>query len=155
MENTVAKNKRNSVKWVRDFCKSNYKKASVCAICGSTTDLEFHHYHSVSLIVENYAKENDLDFSNEEVVLANREDLLNKRWHELVKDAVTLCRPHHLLLHKIYGEIPPLHTADKQKNWVLSQFNKKHNIQKDVGSSDLTKYCTKSQSFLDFIYRED
>lgn len=121
---TNTKYKRTAIALMRDGIKANYKKGSCCEICGCETELELHHYFTVSLLVKNFAKEFHLDFNDEEVVLDNRTAFYEKYWHELVDDIVTLCAEHHKLLHKVYTKEPPLSTASKQKNWVIKQKQK-------------------------------
>jgi hypothetical protein len=121
---TNVKFKRDAISLIRDGIKSQYKKASCCAICDTDDSLELHHYHTVSLLVKNYAKEMQLDFTDEETVLSNRTALYDKYWHELVEDTVTLCTTHHQQLHKVYSKEPPLFSAGKQKSWVQLQRDK-------------------------------
>lgn len=118
------KYKRSPIALMRDGIKSHYKRGSCCEICGGVTDIELHHYHSVSLLVKSYAKELQLDFTDEETVLSNRTAFYERYWHELVEDTVNLCVEHHRLLHKVYTKEPPLYTAKKQKNWVQKQKDK-------------------------------
>lgn len=124
---TNTKYKRSAIALMRDGIKANYKKDSCCAICDVDHELELHHYNTVSLLVKNFAKEFQLDFNDEDIVLSNRTAFYDKYWHELVEDTVTLCAEHHKLLHNIYTKEPPLHTASKQKNWVAVQRNKLQN----------------------------
>lgn len=116
--------KRDAISLMRDGIKSQYKKASCCAICDNDQDLELHHYHTVSLLVKKFAKENQLDFNDSEVVLSNRTAFYDQYRHELVDDTVTLCVIHHQLLHKVYTKEPPLFSANKQKVWVERQREK-------------------------------
>lgn len=128
----MAKNtglKRDPVKYIRDGVKANYKKDCKCAICGTEEDLELHHYHSVSFLLEKYAKEKGLSLSTKEEVLGMRDQFYQDHWHELVEDTVTLCNKHHTLLHKIYGQKPLLYTASKQRIWVEKQHDKAHGIE--------------------------
>lgn len=140
---------RSAVKWIRDYSKSNYVKDTKCAICETDQELEFHHYNSVSLLVHNFAAKRGLDFSSKEIILQHREEFLNEHWREMVEDTVTLCRRHHLALHNVYGEVPPLSTASKQERWVGRQYTKLTGS--EVYDDSLTKYCTESRSLLDFI----
>lgn len=117
----VNKNKRVATKHIRDGIKSNYSKKDHCEICGVGEDLELHHYHTVSLLLKHYAKENGIPISTDQEVLAMRDGFYKKYWHELVEDTVTLCNHHHVKLHKIYSQEPALHTTDKQRKWVSSQ----------------------------------
>lgn len=121
---TNVKYKRDAISLIRDGIKSQYNKASICAICGNDESLELHHYHTVSLLVKNYAKEFQLDFNDEETVLSNRTAFYDKYRHELVEDTVTLCTKHHQQLHRVYTKEPPLFSADKQKVWVEKQKEK-------------------------------
>ena len=111
-------NKRVATKHIRDGIKAQYKKGDKCEICGTTENLEYHHYHTVSLLLKKYASENGIPISTDEEVLAMRETFYKHYWHELVDDAVTLCNKDHTHLHQIYSQEPPLATAEKQKAWV-------------------------------------
>ena len=112
-------NKRVAVKHIRDGIKSNYKKDTKCAICGTEHDLELHHYFTVSLLLKRYSNEKAIPISTDEEVLAMRDDFYQAHWYELVDYTVTLCNSHHKMLHKIYGREPSLSTAEKQEAWVL------------------------------------
>ncbi|AKY02273.1 hypothetical protein AEO54_325 [Vibrio phage vB_VorS-PVo5] len=114
-------NKRVATKHIRDGIKSNYSKKDYCEICSVEHDLELHHYHTVSLLLKKYAKENGIPISTDEQVLAMRDDFYKAHWHELVEDTVTLCNNHHVKLHQIYSQEPDLSTADKQRRWVKIQ----------------------------------
>ena len=46
--------KRDLVKYVRDKAKSRYKKASACYICGSTEQLDFHHFYGLTELLETW-----------------------------------------------------------------------------------------------------
>lgn len=153
----MAKNTRSVIKWIRDLAKSNYKKDTKCAICGVEHDLEFHHYNTVSLIVNNYVTHNGIAVDTKEDILAMREKFLQDNWREMVEEAVTLCSSHHKLLHKLYGKEPTLATASKQKIWVEKQHAKAQDgtSGKMITSlpSDLTQYCTDAQPLSNFITR--
>lgn len=120
--------KRDPVKYIRDGIKSNYKRKDYCEVCDATENIELHHYHTVSFILENYAKDKGLSLSTKDSVLAMRDDFYKAHWHELVEDTVSLCNHHHTLLHKIYGQKPLLYTADKQRIWVKKQYDKAHGL---------------------------
>jgi hypothetical protein len=53
-----------------------------------------------------------------------RDTFIEQHLLELYEEAVTLCHNHHLRLHSIYGKRPQLHTAQKQKRWVIKQREK-------------------------------
>ena len=117
-------NKRVATKHIRDGIKSNYKRGTECEVCGTTHELEFHHYHSVALLLKNYARENNIPIGTDEEVLEMRQAFYDAHWFELVDDAATLCNTHHKRLHSIYGKEPELHTASKQRRWVVKQREK-------------------------------
>lgn len=122
------KNKRVATKHIRDGIKSNYKKKDFCEVCGTEDNLELHHYHTVSLLLKNYAKENGIAISTDEEVLAMRDEFYKVYWHELVEDTVTLCNTHHVKLHKVYSQEPALHTAKAQRRWVTIQHGKLNGV---------------------------
>ena len=113
--------KRDIVKYVRDKAKSRYKKESKCHICGSTDQLDFHHFYSLTGLLNKWLKENNL---NPQYIQALREDFIDEHEDELYVEAVTLCKVHHKQLHSIYGKEPSLATAEKQKRWVRIQREK-------------------------------
>ena len=121
----VAKNTgdrvRDRVKWIRDGAKSAYDKKGECAICGSTEELELHHFHSLTNLLDDWAKVNHHDISTDAGVLAIREEFISLHKKELYDDAVTLCNKHHLRLHAVYGPKPLKTTAAKQAAWVEKQ----------------------------------
>ena len=116
--------KRDEIKYIRDISKSAYKKDTECAICGTSKLLEFHHYYGMTALWNKYKKDNSIVIRTEADILEVREDFKRAHIQEIYNEAVTLCKEHHARLHKIYGKAPMLHTAEKQKNWVLIQRNK-------------------------------
>lgn len=114
-------NKRISVKWVRDKAKAAYDKKDACEICGSTTDLELHHTHSITLLLENWAEKNGYDISTDEGILAVRDQFIEEHRKEIYDDVYTLCNKHHVKLHGIYGKAPALTSAPKQNLWISKQ----------------------------------
>ena len=110
--------KRTVYKYLRDGVKSNYTYGPECQCCGSSEDLELHHPHSFSLLFDQFCGKRGIIVSTQEEVFAIREVFYQEYWNELVVDVLTLCNTHHKALHKIYGNIPPLSTANKQKEWV-------------------------------------
>lgn len=122
---------RDPVKWIRDKAKALYQKGTECAICGSTEDLEFHHYHSLTNLLESWAKKKGYDLSNDEKVIEIRDEFIAEHHSELYEAATTLCNKHHLALHSIYGPKPLHTTATKQASWVEKQrvkFNERNSI---------------------------
>jgi hypothetical protein len=123
---TMANNTRARlpVKWIRDMNKTRYQKGDSCAICGTSENIEFHHYYSLTLLFEKWVKANNLTINNDDDVLNIREQFSNEHKRELFGEVVDLCKAHHARLHDIYGVTPLLHTAEKQKRWVGIQAEK-------------------------------
>ena len=116
--------KRDLVKYVRDKAKSQYKKTSSCYICGSNTDLDFHHYYGLTELLETWIKQNKIIINSEQDILDLRESFIDENRAEVYEYTTTLCHTHHLRLHSIYGKRPQLITAQKQKRWVEKQREK-------------------------------
>lgn len=115
--------KRYFIKWIRDAAKSAYDKKSYCEICGATQELDFHHFYSVSELVHAWERINGEVKSDEEAI-AERDRFIQQHKYELFEATVTLCNPHHMKLHSIYGKNPRLSTAKKQESWVSIQREK-------------------------------
>jgi hypothetical protein len=120
----MPKLKRDVVKYVRDKAKSKYKKAAECYICGEETQLDFHHYYSLTPLLNNWLLNNNL---NPHYIQALRDDFIEEHHEELYIHTVTLCHRHHLQLHSVYGKEPSLVTANKQMRWVEIQ-RAKHGV---------------------------
>lgn len=120
----MPKLKRDLVKYVRDKAKSKYEKGTECRICGETEMLDFHHFYSLSPLLHQWVKKNNMP---PEYIMAWREDFIEEHERELYDETVTLCHTHHLKLHSIYGKDPGLGTAQKQKRWVEIQ-REKHGV---------------------------
>ena len=116
--------KRDLVKYVRDKAKSKYKKDTHCYICGSTENLDFHHFNGLTELLESWIKKKELTITTEEQILELRKQFIKENEEQVYNQAVTLCHMHHLRLHNIYGKRPKLITATKQQNWVEIQRNK-------------------------------
>jgi hypothetical protein len=116
--------KRDLVKYVRDKAKSQYNKGTDCYICGRTENLDFHHFHGLTELLETWLKKKQLVITEEDQIISLRPDFIKEHTKELYEDAVTLCHDHHLRLHSIYGKRPKLVTAKKQQRWVDIQRNK-------------------------------
>jgi len=114
---------RYYVKWIRDAAKSSYQKKTYCEICGVTEELDFHHFYSVSELVHAWERINGEVKSDEEAI-AERDRFIQQHKYELFEATVTLCNPHHMKLHSIYGKNPKLSTAKKQESWVRIQREK-------------------------------
>ena len=116
--------KRDLVKYVRDKAKSKYKKEAECYICGSTENLDFHHFYGLTELLEWGMKERGVVIETEDEILHLREVFIKENEDQVYNHAVTLCHMHHLKLHNIYGKRPRLITAKKQENWVEIQRKK-------------------------------
>lgn len=114
-------NNRIPIKWVRDRAKAAYDKKDTCYVCGTTQDLELHHTHSLTLLLNNWSSRKGYDISTDEGILAVRDEFISEHHKEIYNDVFTLCNKHHVALHGVYGKAPALHTAAKQGNWIEKQ----------------------------------
>lgn len=114
-------NKRIPVKWIRDGAKSAYDKKDVCYICNTDQDLELHHTHSITLLLEKWVAETGHDVSTDDAVLAVRDEFIQAHHREIYEDVYTLCNRHHVSLHGVYGKAPALATASRQGEWIEKQ----------------------------------
>ena len=119
--------KRDLIKYVRDKAKAKYSKESECFICESKENLDFHHFHGLTELLDIWLLRNKLAISTAEDIISVRERFIEEHYQELYDEAVTLCHIHHLKLHSIYGKRPSLATAPKQKRWVGKQ-REKHGL---------------------------
>lgn len=124
-------NKRIPVKHFRDGAKARYPTKVECAICGTDEELELHHYHGFTNLVEKWQKEKGISLKTDEEVLAVRDRFISEHEYELYTAVVCLCVGHHRNLHKIYGKSPLLSSAKKQEAWVQKQKEKNNAIKSD------------------------
>ena len=117
-------NNRIPVKWVRDKAKSAYEKQDHCYVCSTGENLELHHTHSITLLLEKWAIENNHDISTDDGILAVRDEFIEAFRKEIYDDVYTLCNKHHVALHSVYGKKPLPHTASKQVKWLEVQKEK-------------------------------
>ena len=120
----MAKNTSNNripVKWVRDRAKAAYDKKDHCYICNTQEDLELHHTHSITLLLNAWADRKSYDISTDEGILEVRDEFITDYHKEIYDDVYTLCNPHHVKLHGIYGKAPTLISAIKQTKWIEIQ----------------------------------
>ena len=130
--------KRQLVKYIRDKAKHAYNKKPYCEICGSDGDgtpLDFHHFYSVTNMLDLWLKKNKLNPTTAEEIMAIREQFISEHNVQMYEKAVTLCHKHHEQLHKIYGSKPLLTTAPKQENWFKKQQEKYGNKGLDSGEA--------------------
>lgn len=114
-------NKRIPVKWVRDRAKAAYEKATSCWVCGTSQDLELHHLHSVTLLLERWATAKGYDISTDEGILTVRDEFIEEHRKELYEQVYTLCNRHHVALHGVYGKTPAPGSEPKQEHWLKVQ----------------------------------
>ena len=120
----MAKNTTNNripVKWVRDRAKAAYDKKDFCYICNTDKDLELHHTHSITLLLNSWADRKSYDISTDDGICAVRDEFISEHHSELYDDVYTLCNRHHVALHNVYGKAPSLTSTSRQKNWVEIQ----------------------------------
>ena len=117
----MAKLIRDVVKYVRDRAKSRYDKQGSCYICGTTEELDFHHFSSMTENLQKWLQSNGITINSAEDIIEVRDDFIKEYNKEIYEDCVTICHTHHLKLHSIYGKRPELHTAPKQARWVEKQ----------------------------------
>ena len=139
-------NKRLAVKHVRDKAKAAYDKKECCYICGTSEELELHHFHSLTLMLERWSRQKGYDISTDAGILAVREEFIAEHHDQLYNKVRTLCNKHHVALHKIYGKAPALGTEAAQERWVEIQKSK-------LESGDVKVIPTNSygQFFSEFI----
>jgi len=109
---------RDLVKYVRDKAKGRYAKGNECYVCESSDNLDFHHFYSLTELLNVWMRKNRHNPQNEEDILNIRDKFIETHTRELYDEAVTLCHTHHLQLHSVYGKNPGLGTAEKQKRWL-------------------------------------
>ena len=114
-------NNRIPVKWVRDRAKAAYDKKDFCYICNTDEDLELHHTHSMTLLLNAWAKDTGYDITTDDGIIAVRDEFIATYHKEIYEDVYTLCNKHHVALHSVYGKAPTLVSASKQGNWIEKQ----------------------------------
>ena len=117
-------NKRIAVKHVRDKAKSAYEKLDYCYVCGTQDDLELHHFHSITILLESWATRKHYDISTDAGILEVRDEFIAEHQTELYDLVRTLCNKHHVALHRIFGKAPPAGSAERQARWVDIQRDK-------------------------------
>lgn len=138
-------NKRIPVKWVRDRAKSAYEKADSCFICGTKQDLELHHLHSITYLLEKWASDQEYDISTDDGILAVRDEFISTHKHEIYELVYTLCNKHHVSLHSVYGKSPPPGSEPKQERWIEIQ------KAKCAGEPQKSPYKTSGSFFSEFL----
>jgi len=122
----LAELKRYEVKYIRDSVKSNYPPKIECRICGSKVELHYHHFNTLALLYNTWAKKNNVKVETTEEMGVVKKEFTALYWDELVNLGACLCKKHHERLHQLYGKTPPLNTAGKQERWVERQREKKY-----------------------------
>ena len=135
-------NKRIAVKWIRDKAKSAYEKQSHCYICNSTEELELHHLHSITHLLEIWAKQRGYDVSTDSGILSVRDEFISDHREQIYDLVYTLCNRHHVQLHGIYGKSPLPNSVAKQQHWIQ--------VQQEKHKSGLTGYRGSTPQFGSF-----
>ena len=120
-KNTSTANKRIPVKWIRDKAKAAYQKLANCYVCNSEEDLELHHLHSITILLNTWAHRKGYDISTDEGILEVRDEFIAEHKVEIYDLVYTLCNKHHVALHSIYGKAPSPSSVDKQRKWLEIQ----------------------------------
>jgi len=117
--------KRLEVKYIRDGAKALYEKDTECFICGTSDELQMHHYYSLTLLWENWKRKNKIVIKDADHIMSIRDTFVAEHHDKMYEEVVTLCKFHHMdRLHKIYGKVPLLITAKKQRRWCEIQREK-------------------------------
>lgn len=117
--------KRDEIKYIRDKAKARYAKGTRCEVCGrSDTQLDFHHFYSLTPLYEKWKRNNKIRIESEQDLLDVRDRFIAEHEKELYEDAVTICNTLHSKLHSVYGKAPSLGTAKKQMRWIEKQKQK-------------------------------
>ena len=119
----MAKNTNNRipVKWIRDKAKAAYEKQSHCYVCNTASDLELHHLHSITILLNRWSDHKGYDISTDDGILAVRDEFIAEHRTELYDLVYTLCNRHHVTLHGVFGKAPALGSESRQKNWIEKQ----------------------------------
>ena len=119
----MAKNTNNRipVKWIRDKAKAAYQKQDTCYVCNKSEDLELHHLHSITVLLNRWSEHKNYDISTDDGILAVRDEFIAEHKTELYDMVYTLCNPHHVALHSVYGKAPAFGSEERQRNWIEKQ----------------------------------
>jgi len=119
----MAKNTNNRipVKWIRDKAKAAYEKQDYCYVCNGVVDLELHHLHSITILLNRWASHKNYDISTDSGILAVRDEFIAEHQTELYELVYTLCNKHHVTLHGVFGKAPALGSEARQKSWIEKQ----------------------------------
>lgn len=117
--------KRDPVKYIRDFMKSDYKARECCYLCGSPDNIELHHLYSVAELWHAWTKKNKITITSDEDVISCRETFIQDNALYLSNEHLySLCKPHHQRLHSIYGKSYSNYMAKRVKAWLEAQRDK-------------------------------
>jgi len=101
--------KRDKIKYIRDRAKSAYVKDEECYICGARESLDFHHFFSVTELLNKWIKEKKLVILTAEDMMEMRDEFIEVHHKEIYDETVTLCHTHHLKLHLRFLFLRHLH----------------------------------------------
>jgi len=116
---------RDYIKYVRDKAKSAYVKGTECEICGDDKGLDLHHFASLTDLFTMWCRRNKKRIISIDDVLEVREEFISANHKELYEDVATLCHPHHLQLHSVFGKTPVITSVKAQRKWIDVQISRK------------------------------
>ena len=116
--------KRYAVKYLRDGCKSAYKKQDHCHICETQEELQLHHLTGLADLWTLYCRKNRIKAETVEEVMEHREYFIAQHHDELYLSVFTLCKTHHMSLHQLFGKSPSIGSEKAQSRWVEIQRKK-------------------------------
>lgn len=119
--------KRLEVKYIRDGAKAAYTKDTECYVCGTDKELQLHHFYSLTLMWEKWKAEKNIVINEVADIMDIRDTFVAEHHKEMYDEVVTLCKLHHMdRLHKVYGKVPRLSTAAKQRRWCDKRRDKEY-----------------------------
>ena len=117
----MPKLKRDIVKYVRDKAKSRYEKGPDCEICGAKAPLDFHHFYSLTPLLNKWITKNK---HNPQYIQALRDDFIMEHQAELYEHTATLMSYAPFKTAFSLRQRSRLGTAKKQMRWVEIQREK-------------------------------
>ena len=78
--------RRDLVKYVRDKAKSKYRKSTECYICGSNKNLDFHHFYSLTELLERWIRKHNFKINSAEEIMRLRDAFIEDHHKELFDD---------------------------------------------------------------------
>ena len=82
--------KRDLIKYVRDKAKAKYSKGSECFICESKENLDFHHFHGLTELLDIWLIRNKITISTAEDIISVRERFIEEHYQELYDESLKI-----------------------------------------------------------------